>query len=86
MPNKLQCPICGSQIRFSIDEWGHTPIHLHCYTCDINIGAKSFNKCEELLQKYNKPHTYLEYYFNDIQLLLENHQLLINREEENNAE
>lgn len=72
MQNKkeIYCPHCGEKIFFCLDEWGYTPIHLHCQKDNINIGATSFKKCIELLQKYNKPKTYIEFYNNKIQLLI----------------
>jgi hypothetical protein len=74
------CLTCNKQCHFCLDEWGHTPFHLHCDNCDINIGATSINKCIELLQQYHKPNTYLEYYQGDIQLLFINNDLIINKE------
>ena len=62
-----KCPNCGNDIYFCLDEWGHTPFHLHCDNCDINIGATSFNKCIELLKDYHKPKTYAEFYCGKIQ-------------------
>lgn len=74
------CPNCKNVTFGALDEWGYTPIHLHCNNCGINIGATSLKKCFELFQLYNKPHTFLEYYHNDIQLLFENNKKIINKE------
>ena len=71
MQNDIICPSCGDKCYFCLDEWGHTPIHLHCDKCNINIGSTSFKKCIDLLQKYNKQKTYLEFYYNEIKLLFE---------------
>ena len=60
--NDIQCPNCGELVYFCFDEWGHTPFHLHCNKCDINIGASSFEQTIELLKKYHKPHTLIEFY------------------------
>ena len=62
-----RCPNCNNKLTFGLDEWGHTPFHLHCDNCDINIGATSFNKCIELLKDYHKPKTYIEFYYGKIQ-------------------
>jgi predicted nucleic acid-binding Zn ribbon protein len=48
--NVILCPSCNSECYFRLDEWGHTPFHLHCDKCDINIGSVSFKKCINLLQ------------------------------------
>ena len=64
-----KCPNCGNDIYFCLDEWGHTPFHLHCDNCDINIGATSFNKCIELLKDYHKHKTYIEFYHHKIQYM-----------------
>lgn len=72
MKNKiLLCPSCNSKLYFTLDEWGFTPWHLHCGNCHINIGVNKQKKAIELIQKYNKKDTYLEYYDNDIQVLFE---------------
>ena len=34
---EIYCPRCGEKVFFCIDEWGHTPIHLHCKKDNINI-------------------------------------------------
>lgn len=74
------CPNCKKNIYFSFDEFGFTPYHLHCKNCKINIGSRSDTKCMELFKKYHKPDTYLEYYSNDIQLLIEEGKFKINKE------
>ena len=81
-----KCPNCGNDIYFCLDEWGHTPFHLHCDNCDINIGATSFNECTELLKDYHKSKTYIEYYHKSIQLMFENNKCVINKEAIHNAE
>ena len=67
----LICPKCKNPLYFCLDEWGRTPWHLHCDNCHINIGVNKPKKAIELIQKYNKKDTYLEYYNNDIQILFE---------------
>lgn len=74
------CPNCNKEVIFYFDEWGHTPYHLHCNNCGINIGSQSIKKCEELLQKYHKSYTYIEYYMNNIQFLYINGEEIINNE------
>ena len=74
MESIISCPNCGEEMYFGLDEWGCTPFHLHCNKCEINIGATSTNKCIELLADHHKPHTWLEYYQGDIQMLYEERQ------------
>ena len=62
-----KCPNCGNKVYFGLDEWGYTPIHLHCDNCNINIGATSFKECIELLKNYHKPKTHIEFYCGKIQ-------------------
>lgn len=76
----MKCPNCNTNIFFCLDEWGHTPWHLHCEKCHINIGSQSFQTCEELLQKYHQPNTYIEYYRNGIQWMYVNGEEIINNE------
>ena len=64
---KIICPNCGEYCHFYLDEWGYTPIHLHCRKDKINIGATSFKKCIELLFSYHEPETCLEFFNNKIQ-------------------
>ena len=71
MYNDLICPKCKNPLYFNLDEWGRTPWHLHCDNCHINIGVNKPKKAIELIQKYNKKDTYLEYYDNNIQVLFE---------------
>ena len=72
MINELLCPRCKKNILyFGLDEWWRIPWHLHCDNCHINIGVTKPKKAIELIQKYNKKNTYLEYYDNDIQILFE---------------
>ena len=71
MQNDLICPKCKKLLYFNLDEWGRTPWHLHCDFCHINIGTDNKQKAVELIQKYNKNNTYIEYYDNDIQVLFE---------------
>lgn len=66
-----RCPNCNSKYYFCFDEWGPTPYHLHCDTCHINIGANSQRKTEELLYEYHKKNTYIEYYNDEIKILIE---------------
>ena len=71
------CPSCNNPIYINIDSFGHTPFHLHCDNCDINIGSTSINKCIELLSNYCKPKTYLEFYNNKLMLLFEEGKMVI---------
>lgn len=80
MQNDLICPKCKNPLYFNLDEWGRTPWHLHCYICKINIGTNRQQKAIELIQKYNKNNTYIEYYNNDIQVLWEEGKLKIFKE------
>ena len=82
MQNDLICPRCKNPLYFTLDEWGFTPWHLHCDNCNINIGTNKPQKAIELIQKYNKNNTYIEYYNNDIQVLWEEKKLKINKEVE----
>lgn len=63
-----RCPNCNNKLTFGLDEWGHTPFHLHCDNCGIIIGATSLGKCFELFKKYHEPNTYIEFYHNKIQM------------------
>lgn len=71
MTKKLLCPNCNTELYFCLDSYGRTPWHLHCKNCDINIGSTSQLKAIDLIQKYHKPHTYIEYYNNKIQYIQE---------------
>ena len=87
MPNKekIICPNCGEPCYFNIDEWGYTPIHLHCKRDKINIGATSFKKCIELLSSYHEPETYLEFFNNEIQwMYIGKKEVINNLEKEEN--
>lgn len=77
---EIYCPSCGEKIFFCLDEWGYTPIHLHCKKDNINIGATSFEKCIQLLIKYHTPKTYIEFYNNEIKFLHINGEVIINNE------
>lgn len=66
--DKCYCPNCNEEVSFNLDCYGHTPFHLHCFNCDINIGANSLQKCKELFDQYHKKHTYIEYFAGKIQL------------------
>ena len=80
MQNDSLCPECKQPLYFCLDEWGRTPWHLHCDNCNINIGVNKPEKAIELIQKYNKKNTYLEYYNNDIQILFEEEKRKIFKE------
>ncbi len=82
MQNDLICPSCNSPLYWSLDGYGRTPWHLHCDKCSINIGVNKQEKAIELIQKYNKPNTYIEYHNNDIQVLYENNERIIFKETE----
>ena len=75
----ITCPNCNNECFYCLDEWGYTPIHLHCNNCHIDIGATGFEKCKDLLKEYHKPYTYLEYYGNEIQLLIINGKKIIDK-------
>lgn len=68
---EIICPTCKNKCYICLDSYGRTPFHLHCNTCDINIGATSPDKCVELLKGHCKPNTYIEFYNNKINLLVE---------------
>lgn len=86
MQNDLICPKCKKPLYFNLDEWGRTPWHLHCDFCHINIGTDNRQKAVELIQKYNKKDTYLEYCDNDIQVLWEEKELKLFKEIINDTE
>lgn len=79
MDKDILCPNCKNKIYFCLDEWGYTPWHLHCKTCDINIGATSQKKAINLLQKYHSLETWIEYYGGDIQILCIKGKYIINK-------
>lgn len=72
------CPNCQNKMYFCLDEWGHTPWHLHCDNCEINIGATSQKKTINLIQKYHSPKTWIEYYAGKIQILCVNGNFIKN--------
>lgn len=74
------CPVCRTEMFWCYDEWGRTPIHLHCNICSINIGAERFQECIDLLKEYHQPHTWIEYYKNNIQMMYINGKEIINKE------
>lgn len=81
MQNKdIKCPNCSNKISFGLDEWGYTPFHLHCEKCSINIGAQSINQCIDIFKQYHSPHTYIEFYHNEIKLMIENRKFIIDKE------
>lgn len=80
MKNKIFCKNCGQEMFFAIDEWGHTPFHLHCNNCGINIGSISIEKALELYEKYNDKNTYIEYYKKEIQLYIKGDEVIIDNE------
>ena len=47
---------------------GRTPFHIHCNNCKINIGTTNIEKGIDLLKKYHKKGTYIEFYNNKIQI------------------
>lgn len=69
MDKDILCPNCKNKIYFCLDEWGYTPWHLHCKTCDINIGTTSQKKTVELLNEFHDLHTWIEFYNGTIQIL-----------------
>lgn len=81
----LICPNCGCPIKILLDSYGRTPFHLHCFDCEINIGATSIKKCIELFKKYHQTDTYIEYYNKDIQLMFEKGKYIINQEVHNDT-
>lgn len=66
-----RCPNCNSKYYICFDEWGYTPYHLHCDICKINIGAPSKRRTELLLYEHHKRNTYIEYYGDEIKILIE---------------
>lgn len=83
MQNDLICPNCNSLLYWCFDEWSRTPWHLHCDKCYINIGVNKQNKAIELIQKYHRPNTWIEYYNNEIQILFENNKRIVFKEIKN---
>ena len=83
MQNDVICPACNTKGFIALDEWGRTPWHIHCDNCDINIGATSIKKGVELLQIYHKPHTWIEFYNKEIQILYEDGKMIYNKEIKN---
>lgn len=77
---KIKCPNCNNEIYWCLDEWGRTPVHLHCDKCSINIGATSMRKCVELFNEHHNKNTYIEFYFNKIQLWYEEGRLILCQE------
>lgn len=79
MQNKkiIVCPNCKNECYICLDEWGRTPWHIHCDSCNINIGVTNIQKGISLLEKYHKPNTYLEFYSNQIKFLIINGEELI---------
>ncbi|WP_342764073.1 hypothetical protein [uncultured Methanobrevibacter sp.] len=75
----IQCPNCNNEMYIGLDEWGKTPWHIHCENCNINIGVDSIKNVFNFLKSV-KPNTYIEYYNKDIQLLVENNIIKINKE------
>ena len=73
------CPNCNSEIFFCLDEWGYTPLHLHCDKCNIDIGCTSFEKAIELLQDNHDKNTYIEYYNDEIKFKTINDKIIIDK-------
>jgi len=61
MSKEIICPNCNKEMYWNLDSFGYTPWHLHCDNCHINIGVNKQSKAIELLEKYHKPYTYIEY-------------------------
>ena len=74
------CPNCNNECFICLDEWCSTPFLIHGNICNINIGTIDIKKGIELLKNYHKPNTYLEYYNQNIQFLLEEGKIIINYE------
>lgn len=75
----IQCPNCNNEMHIGLDEWGKTPWYIYCENCNINIGVDSIKNIFNFLKSV-KPNTYIEYYNKDIQLLVENNIIKINKE------
>ena len=72
MKNKILnpiCPNCGYEMYWNLDMYDRIPWHLHCDNCKINIGTDRKENALTLLKLYNKIHTDIEYYANNIQFL-----------------
>ncbi len=54
------CPTCHCEMYINLDEWGHTPWHLHCDNCHINIGLTQINHVEKYIKEKIPPNTYIE--------------------------
>lgn len=60
MMKKIICPTCHNEMYITIDEWGHTPWHLHCDNCHINIGMKYLKNVEKYIKEKIPIYTYIE--------------------------
>lgn len=56
----IYCPICRNKMYINLDEWGHTPFHLHCTECDINIGMQQLSDTDKWIKYPLKKHMYIE--------------------------
>ena len=68
MEKNIICPNCNGECYILLDGYGRTPYHIHCNNCKINIGTNNIEKGIDLLKKYHKKGTYIEFYSNKIQI------------------
>lgn len=78
--NEYICPFCNKSMYLNLDCYGHTPWHLRCDWCDINIGVDKRDNLDKLLSFIDTKNTLIEFYNNDIQLMIKNNQIVINKE------
>lgn len=62
---EIICPTCHNRMYILLDEWGHTPWHLHCDNCNINIGMTQIRNVEKYIKEKILPNTYIEEYWKD---------------------
>lgn len=67
MKKDKTCPICGGLLAYCFDEWGHTPLHLHCLDYNIDIGSTRHEDNIRLLKENHVKDTFIEYWSNTIQ-------------------
>ena len=51
MSKKIICPNCNKEMYWGLDGFGHTPWHLHCDNCHINIGMKQLKNVEKHIKE-----------------------------------
>lgn len=75
-----ECPVCGGQLAYAFDEWGHTPFHLHCLGYKIDIGAQATKDCLKLLQENHVEDTHIEYWNGKIQEHWDADKIIVDRQ------